>query len=161
MRGNWKYRGFAMTLDMAVVVLCISILLLVVFLGFQSYIKTSKISQAKSDVAALSIAVSRYAYDMENAYPDNSPGECLPSNLTDLESKDETTGYGPWLTGNSIKKSGSNYVDPWNQNYVYSHGSGSDGRFVIYSTGPDKDGAVTLDGETSGTGIGASGGYQQ
>ena len=156
-----KFKGFALTLDVAIFVMCIALLFAAAIFGIPSYLKSARMNQAKADVAAFSLAVSRYAYDMENAYPDNTPGQCLPSSLSILESKDTDTGYGPWLVGTTIKKSGTSYLDPWGNEYVYTHGSGDDGRFVVYSKGPDGSGSVTVDGVVSDNGIGATGGYQK
>lgn len=156
-----KCGGFALTLDMAVFALCVFILLSAAVFGIQNYLKSAKISRARADVAALSLAVSRYAYDMENAYPSYTPSQCLPGTLSELENKHAATGYGPWFTGNAMKASGTSYLDPWGNAYVYAHGSGNDGRFVVYSKGPDGSGSVTTAGAASGGGIGASGGYQK
>lgn len=161
MRWKKKLSGFALTLDVAVAVLCIFLLLLAGVFGFQTYVKSAKINRAKSDVASLSLAVLRYAYDMENIYPDYAPAQCLPSTLDIMEKKDSTTGCGPWISGNAIKKSGNSYLDPWGNAYIYSHGSGDDGRFVVYSKGPDGTGSVNMEGISSGNGIGASGGYKR
>lgn len=156
-----KSRGLAMSLDVAVVVVCICLLLLVGLPGFLSYVKSAKINRAKADAACLALAVSQYAYDMENAYPSYTPAQCLPANLVALESKHTASGKGPWLSGNAMKKSGTSYLDPWGSAYVYTHGSGNDGRFVVYSKGPDGNGSVTTAGVASNNGIGASGGFSK
>lgn len=154
-----KCKGFALSLDVAVVIVCISLLLLVGLVGFQSYVKSAKINKAKADTAALALAVAQYAYDMENVYPDYTAAQCLPNNLVALES--QKAGKGPWLSGNTIKKSGTSYLDPWGNAYIYTYGSGNDGRFVIYSKGPNGNGTVSIIGIASSDGIGASGGFSK
>ena len=130
-------------------------------MGINSYIQMTKANQAKADTAALATAVERYAYDMESAYPSYTPAQCLPSNLAALADKNTGIGKGPLITGNALKKSGTSYLDPWGNAYVYSHGSTTDGRFVIYSKGPDGNGSVTTAGVASSNGIGASGGFSK
>ena len=154
-----KYKGLALSLDVAVVIVCVCLLLLVGLVGFQSYVKSAKINRAKADTAALGIAVAQYAYDMENTYPNYTPSQCLPVNLADLENQKE--GKGPWLSGNAIKKSGTSYLDPWGNVYVYTHGSGNDGRFVVYSKGPEGNGTVSMLGVASSNGIGTAGGFSR
>ena len=152
-----KYRGFALSLDVAVVIVCICLLTLVGLIGFQSYVKSAKINRAKADTAALALAVAQYAYDMENVHPDHTPAQCLPTDLVDLEKQYD--GKGPWLSGNTITKSGTSYLDPWGNVYIYTHGSGNDGRFVVYSKGPKGNGTVSIIGVASSEGIGATGGF--
>ena len=154
-----KLRGIVLVRT-SLAVICGLILCGVSLMGIFSYIQTAKANQAKADTAALAAAVERYAYDMENAYPSYKPAQCLPSNLTTLASKDTSTGCGPWITGSALKKSGTSYLDPWGNAYVYSHGSTTDGRFVIYSKGPKGEGSVSLDGTVTKNGIGACGGYK-
>ncbi len=154
-----KYKGLALSLDVAVVIVCMAILFAVGLFGFSSYIKNAKINRAKADTASLALAVSQYSYDLESSYPNYTASQCLPDNLVALESKHTSSGKGPWFSGNSLKKSGTSYLDPWGRIYVYSHNSGNDGRFVVYSQGPDGNGSVTVAGVASNNGIGASGGY--
>ena len=154
-----KYKGLALSLDVAVVIVCVCLLLLVGLVGFQSYVKSAKINRAKADTAALALAVTQYAYDMESTYPNYTASQCLPTHLVALES--QSAGKGPWLSGNAIKKSGTSYLDPWGNAYVYIHGSGNDGRFVVYSKGPDGNGTLSIVGVASSNGIGASGGFSK
>ena len=156
-----KFEGLALSLDVAVVVVCVCLLLLTGLAGFQSYIKSAKINRAKADTAALALAVAQYSYDLGSTYPSYTPAQCLPANLVALESKHTASGKGPWLSGNAMKKLGTSYLDPWGRVYVYSHGSGNDGRFVVYSKGPDGNGSVTTAGVASSNGIGASGGFSK
>ena len=157
MRLRKKLRGIALVRT-GLAVVCGLVLALVGMMGISSYIQTARANQAKADTAALAAAVERYAYDMGNAYPSYNPAQCLPSNLTTLADKNTATGCGPWITGNSLKKSGTSYLDPWGNAYVYSHGSTTDGRFVVYSKGPEGKGSVGLDGTVTSKGIGACGG---
>lgn len=152
-----KAKGYVLVRS-AIAIICWLILSGVAVMGVSSYIKNGKINQARADTAALATAVERYAYDMGNAYPSYNPAQCLPSNLAALATQDTATGYGPWITGNALKKSGTSYLDPWGNVYMYSHGSTTDGRFVVYSKGPDGTGSVALDGTASSNGIGACGG---
>ncbi len=154
-----KFKGFAFSLDIAIVIVCICILLAAAVIGCLSYIKSAKINKAKSDTAAFALAISHYSYDMESAYPDYTASQCLPTDLVSLESKHTASGKGPWLSNNALKKSGNDYLDPWGNAYIYTHGSGNDGRFVVYSKGPDGNGSVTVEGVVSSNGIGASGGF--
>lgn len=154
-----KYKGFSLSLDVAVVIVCVCLLLLVGLVGFQSSVKSAKINKAKADTAALALAVAQYAYDMENVYPNYTAAQCLPDQLVSLES--QKAGKGPWLSGNAIKKSGTSYLDPWGNAYIYTHGSGNDGRFVVYSKGPDGNGTVSIFGVASSNGIGSSGGFSK
>ena len=156
-----KLKGLALSLDIAVVVVCVSLLLVTGLVGFLSYVKSAKINRAKADTACLALAVSQYAYDMENSYPNYTASQRLPSTLTALESKHTASGKGPWLSGNAMKKKGTSYVDPWGEVYVFTTGSGNDGRFVVYSKGPDGNGSVTIAGVASNNGVGASGGFQK
>lgn len=156
-----KHKGLAMSLDVAVVAVCVCLLAIIGLYGFQSYIKTAKINRAKADTAALALAVSQYAYDLENSYPSYTAAQCLPANLVALESQHAASKKGPWLSGNAMKKSGTTYLDPWGRGYVYTHGSGNDGRFVVYSKGPDGNGTVTTAGVASSNGIGSSGGFSK
>ena len=156
-----KLFGFALSLDVAVVVVCVCLLLLAGLVGFQSYVKSAKINRAQADCACLALAISQYAYDLQNAYPSYNAGQCLPANLVALESKHTASGKGPWLSGNAMKKSGSSYLDPWGHVYVYDHGSGNDGTFVVYSKGPDNNGSMTRAGVASNNAVGASGGFSR
>ena len=156
---NKRLRGVAL----ARLGIAIAILLLfygVAVMGVLPYVRSAKISQAKSETSTISIAVMRYSYDMENAYPDNTPEQCLPDHLSALGSKDATTGCGPWLSDADMQKSGTSYLDPWGNAYVYTHGSATDGRFVVYSKGPTGTGTVDLDGTATNGGIGTCGGYK-
>ena len=154
-----KFKGFALSLDIACVAVCVLLLVTAGIVGFQSYIKMAKINRAKADTACLALAVAQYAYDLENSYPDYTAAQCLPANLVALESKHSGSGKGPWLSGNAIKKSGTSYLDPWGRAYIFNHGSGNDGRFVVYSRGPDGNGSVSVAGVASSNGIGSSGGF--
>lgn len=154
-----RFRGVALA-KLGIAIAILLIMYGVSVMGVKPYLQSFKIGQAKSDTAALSIAVTRYAYDMENAYPDNNPEQCLPSNLATLASKDSATGCGPWISDANLKKSETSFLDPWGNAYVYTHGSTTDGRFVVYSKGPDGNGTVSLDGTASNGGIGACGGYK-
>ncbi len=156
-----KFKGLALTVDLAVVIVCICILLAAGFVGIYSILKTAKINKARAETASLALAVAQYAYDLENAYPDYTAAQCLPDNLVVLESKHTDSGKGPWLSENEFNKSGTTYLDPWGNAYVYTHGSGDDGRFVVYSKGPDGNGSVTTSGVVSSNGIGASGGLSR
>lgn len=156
-----KMRGFALSLDVAVVLVCVSILLMVGIYGFHSYVQSARINKAKAECAALALAVEQYAYDMESSYPSYSPSQCLPTYLTNLESKHTSSGKGPWLATNTLTKHGNTYKDPWGHDYVFTKGTGNDGRFVVYSKGPDNNGTVSIAGVATSNGIGASGGFSR
>lgn len=157
---QYKLLGLSLALEAAVVTVSLMVLISGGLLGVRNYIIDAKINRAKSDTASLTLAVARYAYDMGVANPDAKPGDCLPASLSTLTSRDSSTGNGPWLVGNAMKKSGTTFLDPWNNEYVYSKGSGNDGRFAVYSKGPDSNGSVGLDGKVSKKGVGFSGGFK-
>ena len=75
----------------------------------------SRYSTARSEVAAISTAVSQYYFEVGS----------MPANLDALTSKNDQ--YGPWLTSDTLK-------DPWGNNYIFSNDA-SNKKFTIKSGG--------------------------
>lgn len=82
----------------------------------KNYFDAGRYNTAKTDVAAISMAVSQYKFDIGS----------YPASLNDLSVKVEQ--YGPWLS--TISK------DPWGNDYQYSYDDNT-GTYAVWSYGSD------------------------
>lgn len=82
----------------------------------KNYFDAGRYNTAKTDVAAISMAVSQYKFEIGN----------YPASLNDLLVKVEQ--YGPWLSAD-IK-------DPWGNDYRYSYDNNT-GTYAVWSCGSD------------------------
>lgn len=115
-----KKRGW-FSIELAICIVVFLILMAVFLPKSMEFLDQGKRSKAQSDLSAIGVAVSQYAFEV---------GE-YPEKLDDL--KEKKGQYGPWLK--EIKK------DPWNNDYQYKFDK-KDG-FVVYSFGADKSDSGT------------------
>ena len=115
-----KKRGW-FSIELAICIVVFLVLMAVFLPKSMEFLDQGKRSKAQSDLSAIGVAVSQYAFEV---------GE-YPKKLDDL--KEKKGQYGPWLK--EIKK------DPWNNDYQYKFDK-KDG-FVIYSFGADKSDSGT------------------
>lgn len=94
----------------------------IVLIGVWGYVKggevlsTGKYNAARSDISAISLAISQYKFEI-GSYPN------------DLVVLTQANGqYGPWLSTSS--------TDPWGHNYNYAYIS-SQRKFAVWSNGPN------------------------
>lgn len=110
-----KRRGF-FSIELAICIVVFLILMAVFLPKSMEFLNQGKNSKAQSDLSALGVAVSQYAFEV---------GE-YPKKLEDLKGKKGQ--YGPWLK--EIKK------DPWGNEYQYKFDKREG--FIVYSYGADK-----------------------
>ena len=115
-----KKRGW-FSIELAICIVVFLVLMAVFLPKSMEFLDQGKRSKAQSDLSAIGVAVSQYAFEV---------GE-YPKKLDDL--KEKKGQYGPWLK--EIKK------DPWNNDYQYKFDK-KDG-FVVYSFGADKSDSGT------------------
>lgn len=93
-----KKRGW-FSIELAICIVVFLVLMAVFLPKSMEFLDQGKRSKAQSDLSAIGVAVSQYAFEV---------GE-YPKKLDDL--KEKKGQYGPWLK--EIKK------DPWNNDYQY------------------------------------------
>lgn len=115
----------------------------IILIGIWSYVKggevlnTGKYNAAKSDISAISLAVSQYKFEIGS----------WPATLAELTQANGQ--YGPWLSESS--------TDPWGNNYNYTYIS-AQRKFAVWSNGPDgKNNSGDSPTVFSGDDIGISG----
>ena len=111
-----KRKGFTL---IEILVACAVIIALAAgaIFGVYSLLQSGKYNKAKTDVAAIDIALRQYYFDTGKA----------ADSLDKLTVKDGT--LGPWLDKDNI-------VDPWGTNYYYMYYSS--GTYYVLSYGSDK-----------------------
>lgn len=87
------------------------------FIVGNNILQNGRYNAARSDVAAISLAVSQYHFEME----------AWPATLIDLTTANGQ--YGPWLDADGL-------TDPWGNGYNYAIGAGN--TFAIWSNGENR-----------------------
>lgn len=103
-----------------------------------SLLDSGRYNKAKTDVSAISTAISHYKFEMEK----------YPSSLSVLQTKDGQ--YGPWLDKDTL-------TDPWGNAYQFSVDE-KNGVFGVWSYGKNKkDDTGSYKDSFGGDDIGVSG----
>ncbi len=121
--GHWSRRGFTLV-EIMLVVIIIGVLAAMVVPRFAGRTEQAKVARAKSDVAAIGLALDIFELDM-GVYPET---------IKDLASKpggDSENWKGPYI------KQGKQLIDPWGHEYDYTRPTGQGKDYVLKSMGPD------------------------
>jgi len=125
---NRQCRGFTLV-ELMLVVIIIGVLAAMVVPRFAGRTEQAKIARAKSDIAAIGLALDLYELDMGQ----------YPSSLAELMAKDPPSGlseeakarwHGPYLKRGLPR-------DPWGREYQYARESQHHQDYDLYSLGPD------------------------
>lgn len=111
-----RLSGFSI-IDVMITVAIVVIIFSSALISGGNILDNGRYNAAKSDVAAISLAISQYKFEIGK----------FPATLDELEN---TNGqYGPWL-------SDSNRLDPWGNKYYYSY-IAAQKKFAVWTSGPD------------------------
>jgi general secretion pathway protein G len=114
--------GFTLV-ELMLVVVILSVLAVAIVPRLTGRTEQAKIARAKSDMAAIGLALDLYELDL-GKYP-----ETLAA-LNDSSAAGESDWSGPYLKKGLPK-------DPWGREYVYSRDSQHNQDYDLYSLGPD------------------------
>lgn len=121
---NFLKRGAILSLEAMLYIAIFVILVAMGTFGYHHFSQELKNGKARSDMSAISMALSQYHFEMK-AYP---------KTLNDLTKTDDSGQYGPWIR--KIEN------DPWGHTYSYSTVSdGANGEYYLLVSG-GSDGAV-------------------
>jgi len=118
-------------IELVIVIAIIAVLAGIAAPKFLSYLDSSKVQAAKSDMSTMSLSLDKYKMD-SNSYPTEEQG------LKALFEKPETDpipeNYPP---GGYMKKSGKPGIDPWGNPYTYKCPGSDDSPYDIICLGAD------------------------
>ncbi len=121
--GHWSRRGFTLV-EIMLVVIIIGVLAAMVVPRFAGRTEQAKVARAKSDIAAIGLALDIFELDM-GVYPET---------IKDLAAKpggDSENWKGPYI------KQGKQLIDPWGHEYDYTRPTEQGKDYVLKSMGPD------------------------
>ena len=115
--GKLKYRGFTF-IEMLIVLCSIVAIASGIFVVGNGIFQTGRFNAARSQVAAVSLAVSQYHFETGS----------WPANLNTLTSS--VGQYGPWIDADGLR-------DPWGNQFNYNISTAGN-MFSIWSNGANK-----------------------